>query len=153
VSGRAVAARFRTAAWLGWQIEANWADPFTFIVYSVLRPLATALILAIMYRAVAGVATAGQAFLGFYVANAFHEYAKAIEFEKQSIALLEPLDASPDLANSLQHLAIKRLHLCWAGIAGARQRQIQSQCSLRVKTQLHFAQPDKAFQHQSGPDQ
>jgi len=74
MSARAVAARFRTAAWLGWQIEANWADPFTFVVYSVLRPLATALILAIMYRAVSGVATAGQAFLGFYVANAFHEY-------------------------------------------------------------------------------
>jgi ABC-2 type transport system permease protein len=69
-----IAARFRTAAWLSWQIEANWADPFTFVVYSVLRPLATALILAVMYRAVAGVATAGQAFLGFFVANAFHEY-------------------------------------------------------------------------------
>lgn len=74
MSGRTVAARFRTAAWLGWQIEANWADPFTFVVYSVLRPLATALILAIMYRAVAGVATAGHAFMGFYIANAFHEY-------------------------------------------------------------------------------
>jgi ABC-2 type transport system permease protein len=69
-----LAARFRTAAWLGWQIEANWADPFTFIVYSVVRPLAVALILAVMYRAVAGVASAGEAFLGFYVANAFHEY-------------------------------------------------------------------------------
>jgi ABC-2 type transport system permease protein len=67
-------ARFRTAAWLGWQIEANWADPFTFVIYSVLRPLATALILAVMYGAVARVASGGQAFLGFYVANAFHEY-------------------------------------------------------------------------------
>lgn len=74
MTGRAIVARFRTAAWLGWQIEANWAVPFTFVVYSVLRPLATALILAVMYRAVAGVATSGQAFLGFYVANAFHEY-------------------------------------------------------------------------------
>jgi ABC-2 type transport system permease protein len=67
-------ARFRTAAWLGWLIEANWTDPFTFIVYSVLRPLGTALILAVMYRAVAGVALHAQMFLGFYVANAFHEY-------------------------------------------------------------------------------
>jgi len=72
--GGSLLARFRTAAWLGWQIEANWADPFTFVIYSVLRPLATALILAVMYSAVAGVATAGHAFLGFYVANAFHEY-------------------------------------------------------------------------------
>ena len=75
---RALAARFRTAAWLGWQIEANWSDPFTFIIYSVLRPLATALILAVMYSAVAGVATGGQAFIGFYVANAFHEYVTRI---------------------------------------------------------------------------
>jgi ABC-2 type transport system permease protein len=72
--GRAFFARFRTAAWLGFQIETNWADPFTFIVYSLLRPLAVALILAVMYRAVAGVATGAAAFLGFYVANAFHEY-------------------------------------------------------------------------------
>jgi ABC-2 type transport system permease protein len=47
-------------------------------VYSVLRPIATALILAVMYSAVAGVATSGQAFLGFYVANAFHEYVTRI---------------------------------------------------------------------------
>ena len=70
--------RFRTAAWLGWQIEANWVDPFTFVVYSVLRPLATALILAVMYSAVAGVATSAHAFIGFYVANAFHEYVTRI---------------------------------------------------------------------------
>jgi ABC-2 type transport system permease protein len=74
VAGAASIARFRTAAWLGWQIEANWADPFTFVIYSVLRPLATALILAVMYAAVAGVAAGGPTFLAFYVANAFHEY-------------------------------------------------------------------------------
>ncbi len=31
---------FRTAAWLGWQIESNWADPFLFAVYSIVKPLA-----------------------------------------------------------------------------------------------------------------
>lgn len=75
---RSFLARFRTASWLGWQIEANWADPFTFVIYSVLRPLAIALILAVMYKAVARVATGAQAFLGFYVANAFHEYVTRI---------------------------------------------------------------------------
>ena len=77
-SGTVLVRRFRTAAWLGWLIEANWADPFTFVVYSVLRPLATALILAVMYSAVAGVATSAHAFIGFYVANAFHEYVTRI---------------------------------------------------------------------------
>jgi ABC-2 type transport system permease protein len=67
-------ARFRTAAWLGWQIESNWADAFTFFVYSVLRPAGTALILTGMWWAVADRATKPEAFAAFYVANAFHEY-------------------------------------------------------------------------------
>jgi len=71
---RAFAARLRLSAWLGWQIESNWADALTFVVYSVLRPVGTALILAAMYRAVAGRAGASGTFAGFYVANAFHEY-------------------------------------------------------------------------------
>jgi ABC-2 type transport system permease protein len=67
-------ARWRTAAWLGWSIESNWADPFTFIVYSVLRPLAAALTLGWMYRAVAGVALRPQAFASLFLGSAFHEY-------------------------------------------------------------------------------
>jgi ABC-2 type transport system permease protein len=64
----------RAATWLGWQIESNWADVLTFVVYSVLRPLGTALILAGMYWAVSGAAARPEAFAAFYVANAFHEY-------------------------------------------------------------------------------
>src|SRR5262249_42735536 len=71
---RALAARLRTAAWLGWQIESNWAAPFLFIVYAVLRPMAMALILAGMYWAVAAQAARREAFMVFYVANAFHVY-------------------------------------------------------------------------------
>ena len=33
---------FRMAAWLGWQIESNWTDPFLFAVYSIVKPLAGA---------------------------------------------------------------------------------------------------------------
>jgi ABC-2 type transport system permease protein len=71
---RTLIARVRTAAWLGWQIESNWADPLTFVVYSVLRPLGTSLILAGMFWAVSRVAARPAAFVAFYVANAFHEY-------------------------------------------------------------------------------
>ncbi len=70
----ATLARLRTAAWLGWQVESNWADPFIFVVYSVSRPLAMAFILTGMYWAVRGPAVHQQAFLGYYVANAFHNY-------------------------------------------------------------------------------
>ena len=70
----ALVARLRTAAWLGWQIESNWADPFMFVVYSLLRPLATAMILAGMFWAVKGRGAEPEAFLMFYVGNAFHIY-------------------------------------------------------------------------------
>lgn len=66
--------RLRTAAWLGWQVESNWADPVLFFIYTVARPLAVSLTLAAMYAATRSTATAGAAFAGFYVANAFHAY-------------------------------------------------------------------------------
>ncbi|HST00185.1 MAG TPA: ABC transporter permease [Usitatibacter sp.] len=69
-----LAGRIRGAAWLGWQIESNWADTLTFVTYALLRPLGTALILTGMYWAVAGQASRRDAFAAFYVANAFHEY-------------------------------------------------------------------------------
>jgi ABC-2 type transport system permease protein len=74
VSAPGFVARFRSAAWLGWQIESNWADPFVFVVYAVMRPLATALILAGMYWAVVGQATRIDAFQLFFLGNAFHIY-------------------------------------------------------------------------------
>lgn len=39
---------FRTAARLGWQTEANWADPVLFGIYSVAKPVGAALILVFM---------------------------------------------------------------------------------------------------------
>ena len=71
-------ARLRTAAWLGWQVESNWADPFIFVVYSVSRPLAMALILTGMFWAVRGQGVHESAFLGFYVANAFHNFVTTV---------------------------------------------------------------------------
>ena len=75
-------ARARTAAWLGWQVEGNWADPVLFAIYVLARPLATALILAAMYGAVRGSGEPGAAppavFVGFYVANAFHAYVNTV---------------------------------------------------------------------------
>ena len=69
-----LAGRLRTAAWLGWQIESNWADPLVFAIYSVARPLAAALILMGIYWAVTGGHLQRDAFLLFYIGNAFHEY-------------------------------------------------------------------------------
>lgn len=71
---REVLGRLGAAAWLGWQIESNWAEPLTFAVYSLLRPLGTALILTGMFWAVASHSSRRDLFPSFYVANAFHEY-------------------------------------------------------------------------------
>ena len=102
--------RARTAAWLGWQVEGNWADPVLFAIYVLARPLATALILAAMYSAVrahAGGAGPGAgaaaAFTGFFVANAFHSYVNqvlvgmgwAVFDEREQYETLKYVYASP----------------------------------------------------------
>src|SRR6476469_899230 len=61
---------FRIATWLGWQIESNWADPLVFFIFAVLRPLASALILVVMYTVIAGGQRA-DAFDYLFISNAF----------------------------------------------------------------------------------
>ena len=45
---------FRTAASLGWQMEANWTDPFLFFIYSVAKPVSAALMLVVMLDIISG---------------------------------------------------------------------------------------------------
>lgn len=45
---------FSTAVRLGWMVEANWTDPFLFFVYSVAKPIASALILVFMVDVISG---------------------------------------------------------------------------------------------------
>ena len=45
---------FSTAVRLGWQMEANWTDPLLFFIYSVAKPLASALILVVMLDVISG---------------------------------------------------------------------------------------------------
>ena len=78
MSLRASLARARTAAWLGWQVEGNWADPVLFAIYILARPLATALIVAVVYSTVRGSGADHAVFVGFYVANAFHAYVNTV---------------------------------------------------------------------------
>ena len=67
---RESARTFRIAAWLGWQIESNWTDPFLFVTFTILRPLATALMLLVMYVVVAQGQSGGY-FSYLYISNAF----------------------------------------------------------------------------------
>jgi ABC-2 type transport system permease protein len=45
---------FGTAVRLGWKMEANWTDPLLFFIYSVAKPLASALILVVMLDVISG---------------------------------------------------------------------------------------------------
>ena len=69
---------FKTATWLGWQIESNWADPFLFAVYSIVKPLAGAMILVMMYSVITNGAFDSPLFPYIYLGNAFYMYVGAV---------------------------------------------------------------------------
>jgi ABC-2 type transport system permease protein len=66
--------QFRTASILGWKIESNWADPFIFAIYTLIRPLAGAFILVFMYLVVVQGSTSNPYFAHMFVGNAFFMY-------------------------------------------------------------------------------
>jgi len=61
-----------TAAWLGWQIESNWTDPLLFFTYSIARPIATVMILVIMYLVISPNGTDNPLFAYIYLGNALY---------------------------------------------------------------------------------
>ena len=63
---------FRLSAWLGWQIESNWADPFLFAIYSLVKPLASVAILVVMYSVITGGDFGSPMFTYMYIGNAFY---------------------------------------------------------------------------------
>ena len=69
---------FKTATWLGWQIESNWTDPFLFAVYSIIKPLAGAAILVVMYSVITKGNFNTPIFPYLYFGNAFYIYVGAI---------------------------------------------------------------------------
>jgi len=79
---------FRLAAWLGWEMESNWTEPWLFAIYSVIKPVAGAFILVVMYLSftfiqppTAGMEAANQARFNFiYVGNIFFIFVAATLF-------------------------------------------------------------------------
>ena len=69
---------FRTAAWLGWQVESNWARPWVFAIYTVLKPLALAGILVVMYAVISPNGFGSPTFAYMYIGNAFYIYVGAV---------------------------------------------------------------------------
>src|SRR3972149_4823190 len=69
---------FKTAAWLGWQIESNWTDPFLFAIYSIVKPISSAAILVVMYSIITRGDFASPIFPYIYLGNAFYIYVGAV---------------------------------------------------------------------------
>jgi ABC-2 type transport system permease protein len=49
----------RTALFLGWRVEANWTDPILFVIYTVVKPIASLLLLVMMIQII-GAGGTGQ---------------------------------------------------------------------------------------------
>jgi ABC-2 type transport system permease protein len=70
----------RFAGKLGWAMEANWADPFLFAIYSIIRPIASSLILVFMYLVVTRGKTSLDLFAYIFLGNAFFMYVYNVLF-------------------------------------------------------------------------
>jgi len=70
----------KNSAWLGWQMEANWTDPFLFATYSIVKPIAGTLILVFMYLVITGGETANDFFSYMYVGNALYMFVAEVLF-------------------------------------------------------------------------
>lgn len=77
-SSQIIRRSFLTATWLGWKIESNWTDPFLFAVYSIIKPLAGAAIIVVMYSVVAKGNFDSPYFAYIYLGNAFFQYVSAV---------------------------------------------------------------------------
>ncbi len=64
----------RASAWLGWQVEANWAEPILFLVYAVAKPLASTLILFFMVKVVSQGSATTETFRYIFIGNTFFIY-------------------------------------------------------------------------------
>jgi ABC-2 type transport system permease protein len=71
---------FKNAAWLGWQMEANWTDPFVFAIYSIVKPIAGSLILVFMYIVIMSGETRTAFFSYMFIGNAFYMFIAEVLF-------------------------------------------------------------------------
>ncbi|HKZ89057.1 MAG TPA: ABC transporter permease [Thermoplasmata archaeon] len=73
---------FKTAAWLGWEMDSNWTEPWLFALYSIVKPVAGAFILVLMYvvfTIINGVQDL-SAFSYMYIGNSFFIFVASTMF-------------------------------------------------------------------------
>src|SRR5207244_10825253 len=74
---------FKAAAWLGWEMDSNWTEPWLFVLYSVIKPVAGAFILVLMYIVFVAIGRPQgdpDAFSYMYVGNSFFIFVASVLF-------------------------------------------------------------------------
>src|SRR3954471_13760721 len=80
----------RWSFWLGWQIESNWAEPWLFVLYTVLKPLTGTLLLVFMFQAAVGLTgtSTRPGLLSFsYLGNSIYMLVGAVGFGMSSAVI------------------------------------------------------------------
>lgn len=73
----------RLATWLGWQLETNWASPWLFAVYMLIKPVCGSLMLVCMFyaaRSAAGARVPAEFMPYLYVSNACYGLVGSVMF-------------------------------------------------------------------------
>jgi ABC-2 type transport system permease protein len=91
--------------WLGWQIESNWARPWLFVLYTLVKPVTGTLLLVFMFRAAAlATGTSRPELLAFaYLGNAAYMLVGAVGVgmttavvqDRESYGMLRYIRVSP----------------------------------------------------------
>lgn len=69
------------AIWLGWEVESNWTHPILYIIYSLVKPIAAALILVFMYLVILKDVASDPVFFSYmYIGNAFYLFIAQVLF-------------------------------------------------------------------------
>lgn len=115
---------FKVAVLLGWKLEANWTDPFLFFIYSVAKPLSSALILVVMLEVIGG--PAGKAFRPFvivgsalwaFVLNGVAGLAWSVLEDRERYRVLKYVYVSPaDFLTVLVGRGVARIGVGLAGV-------------------------------------
>ena len=107
---------FGTAAWLGWQIESNWTDPFLFAIYSIVKPLTLAGLLVVMFAVATRSNFESTAFSYMYLGNAFYIYVGAV-MTGMAYAIVEDRERYRTLKSVYVAPIDFRLYLIGRGVA------------------------------------
>jgi len=74
---------FKVAAWLGWEMDSNWTEPWLFVIYSIVKPVAGAFILVLMYVVFVAIGRpqGDQAIFSYlYIGNSFFIFVASVLF-------------------------------------------------------------------------